>query len=172
MKQSKLLSLILILSLLVMLSSCSKKPAMDADTEPASAPAPAVSEAPSVTTPVVETPVATPARITAAQLEPVYFNYDSHELSAQARLALERNAALFRQESGFAVTIEGHCDERGSDEYNLALGEQRSTTVKNYLVNLGVAAERLKVISYGEERPAVAGNNEAAWSQNRRVQFN
>ncbi len=170
MKQCKLLSLILILSLLVMLSACTRKPAMDA--EPASAPAPAVSEAPSVTTPVVETPVATPARITAAQLEPVYFNYDSHELSAQARLALERNAALLRQESGFAVIIEGHCDERGSDEYNLALGEQRSTTVKNYLVNLGVAAERLKVISYGEERPAVAGNNEAAWSQNRRVQFN
>jgi peptidoglycan-associated lipoprotein len=168
MKQYKFLLLTLMLSLLVMLSACSKKPVMDA--EPA--PVPAVSEAPAVPAPVVETAVATPARITAAQLEPVYFDYDSHVLSAQAQQILKRNAALLQQESGLVVTIEGHCDERGSDEYNLALGEQRSNAVKSYLVSLGVAAERLNTISYGEERPVVAGNDEAAWSKNRRAQFN
>ncbi|MDH3454603.1 MAG: peptidoglycan-associated lipoprotein Pal [Desulfuromonadales bacterium] len=168
MKQYQLLSLTLILSLIVLLSACSKKPVMDAE----SVPAPVISEAPAETTPATGTAVSALGTVTGSQLEPVYFDYDSHALSQNARQALERNVALFRQESGLIVTIEGHCDERGSDEYNLALGEQRAAAVKNYLVTAGVAATRLNLISYGEERPAVAGNDDAAWSRNRRAAFN
>lgn len=171
MKQSKLLSLALILGLILLLNACTKKPVMNA--EPA--PAPAVSEAPTApapTVPAAETSSATMTTLTGSQLETVYFDYDSHTLSPVARQTLERNAGLLRQEAGLAVIVEGHCDERGSDEYNLALGELRATTVKGYLVTLGVAAERLKAISYGEERPAVSGNDEAAWAKNRRAAFN
>lgn len=116
--------------------------------------------------------MATMTTMTGSQLEPVYFDYDSHVLSAAARQTLERNAALLLKESGLAVTIEGHCDERGSDEYNLALGEQRASVVKGYLVTLGISAERLTAISYGEERPVVTGGDETAWAKNRRAAFN
>lgn len=167
MKLRKLLSLTLMLSLIVLLNACSKKPVMDV--EPVTAPV--VSETPPVSVPVVETKAAA-AAITAAQLETVYFNYDSHVLSPEALQTLDRNAILLRQEPGLTITIEGHCDERGSDEYNLALGEQRAAAVKNYLVTVGLPAARLTSISFGEERPAVTGNDEAAWSKNRRVAFN
>jgi peptidoglycan-associated lipoprotein len=171
MKQYKRLSLALVLSLVVLLSACSKKPVMDS--EPLSAPV--VNVAPAESAPLVETdvaPLVPQATIAGSQLENIYFDYDSHTLSQAAQQALERNVALLRQESGLVVTIEGHCDERGSDEYNLALGEQRAAAVKNYLVAAGVAATRLTSISYGEERPAVDGNDEAAWSRNRRAAFN
>lgn len=171
MKQSKLLSLALILGLVLLLSACSKKPVMVA--EPA--PTPVVSEVPAAsapTAPAADTSSATMTTLTGSQLETVYFEYDAHVLSPVARQTLERNAELLRKEAGLAVIVEGHCDERGSDEYNLALGELRATTVKGYLVTLGVAAERLKTLSYGEERPAVPGTEEAAWAKNRRAAFN
>ncbi len=170
MKQTKTLTMILVLCLLV-LSACSKKPVMTAE----AAPAPVVSEAPAAAAPsepVAAASAATMTTLTGAQLEPVFFDYDSHMLSPAARQTLERNAALLRNEPGVAVTIEGHCDERGSDEYNLALGELRAVSVKNYLVTLGVAPERLTAISYGEERPAVIGADESAWAKNRRAAFN
>jgi len=169
MKSRKLLSLTLLVSLSALLGACAKQPVLDA--EPA--PAPAVSEAPITEAPAAPAVAgATLTTLTGAQLETVYFDYDSHVLSATARQALERNAKLLRQEPAVAVTIEGHCDERGSDEYNLALGERRATAVKSYLVTLGVAAERLAALSYGEERPVVAGQDEAAWAKNRRAAFN
>lgn len=104
-------------------------------------------------------------------LETVYFDYDSFTLQPEARQALERTAAWLQANSSVKVTIEGHCDERGSDEYNLALGERRAIAVKNYLTTLGIVAERLITISYGEEQPAVDGQNESAWSKNRRAEF-
>jgi peptidoglycan-associated lipoprotein len=97
----------------------------------------------------------------------VFFSYDKMDLSTEARATLDRQAAWLKQNS-FSVVIEGHCDERGTREYNLALGERRATAVKNYLVADGVPAGRIKTISYGKERPAVVGDNEAAWAQNRR----
>ena len=105
------------------------------------------------------------------QLEAVYFDYNSFTLSPAARQSLERNAAWLQANLDTKVTIEGHCDERGSDEYNLALGERRAVAVKRYLATLGVNAERLATISYGEERPAVAGHDERAWAQNRRAEL-
>lgn len=99
----------------------------------------------------------------------VFFNYDSATLSSEAQHTLERQAAWLKQYSSVNVTVEGHCDERGTREYNLALGERRAAASKKYLVGLGVAASRISTISYGKERPAVVGDDEAAWSQNRRA---
>ena len=98
----------------------------------------------------------------------VFFAYDKADLSADARRTLERQAAWLRQWTNQGLTVEGHCDERGTREYNLALGQRRANAVKDYLVALGVPASRLSTISYGKERPVVLGSNEAAWAQNRR----
>lgn len=106
-----------------------------------------------------------------ALLETVYFDFDQSDLRQDARDALSRNAALLLKRSAQKVTIEGHCDERGTDEYNLALGERRAKAVAAYLTNLGVKTERIATISFGEEKPKVQGSDEAAWSKNRRAEF-
>ena len=98
----------------------------------------------------------------------VFFEFDSFDLDADAQELLQDQAAWLKQHSGVSVTIEGHCDERGTREYNLALGEKRAQAVKNYLVTLGVGDSRISSVSYGKERPAVVGSNDGAWSQNRR----
>ncbi|MEQ8604606.1 MAG: peptidoglycan-associated lipoprotein Pal [Marivibrio sp.] len=99
----------------------------------------------------------------------VFFAFDSSELSSSARATLDRQAAWLQQHRSVQIVIEGHADERGTREYNLALGERRANSVKEYLVSQGVDANRLRTISYGKERPAVAGSTEAAWAQNRRA---
>jgi len=98
----------------------------------------------------------------------VFFGFDRFDLSPEATATLDRQAAWLKQYPSVTVTVEGHADERGTREYNLALGERRAAAVKNYLTALGVDAARVQTISYGAERPAVTGSNEAAWSQNRR----
>jgi len=98
----------------------------------------------------------------------VFFAYDKFDLSADARRTLERQAAWLKQYASVRLAVEGHADERGTREYNLALGERRANAAKDYLVALGVPASRLTTVSYGKERPSVLGSNEAAWSQNRR----
>ncbi|MGE3622747.1 MAG: peptidoglycan-associated lipoprotein Pal [Bdellovibrionales bacterium] len=98
----------------------------------------------------------------------VFFEFNASDISSEARATLDRQAAWLKKYPNIDVTIEGHCDERGTREYNLALGDRRATAVKNYLVSNGVSASRVKTISYGKERPAVLGHNEAAWAQNRR----
>jgi peptidoglycan-associated lipoprotein len=103
-------------------------------------------------------------------VEDVFFAFDSSELSAEAMSTLARNARILR-EVGTAVIIEGHCDERGTVEYNLALGERRGQSVRDYLVSLGVAASQLEVVSYGESRPFAPGHDEGAWALNRRAHF-
>ena len=97
----------------------------------------------------------------------VYFEYDSAELDADAQELLQHQAAWFKQHNILSITVEGHCDERGTREYNLALGEKRAQAVKNYLNGL-VVLPTINTISYGKERPAVIGSNDGAWSQNRR----
>jgi peptidoglycan-associated lipoprotein len=174
MKKSTI-SLLAALVCLLTLNACAKKPV-----------APVAEIAPVV--PVVQTEAAEtgapmtglgtePVREAAApessvlELEKVFFEYDAYTLTPQTREILARNAEWLRQNPAARLTIEGHCDERGSDEYNLALGQRRADAVKSYLLSLGIAAERLSDISYGEERPAVAGADESAWSQNRRAEF-
>ena len=98
----------------------------------------------------------------------VFFGYDSSELDSDAQELLQDQVAWLKQYSDVSVIIEGHCDERGTREYNLALGEKRAQSVKNYLISLGISSERVATISYGKERPAVVGSNDGAWSQNRR----
>ena len=98
----------------------------------------------------------------------VFFGYDSSDLDADAQELLQDQVAWLKQYPAVSVTVEGHCDERGTREYNLALGEKRAQAVKNYLLSLGVSSERVSTISYGKERPAVVGSNDNAWSQNRR----
>jgi peptidoglycan-associated lipoprotein len=104
-------------------------------------------------------------------LEKVFFDFDSFALSQGSRDTLYNNAEYLLKRYNGAVKLEGHCDERGSDEYNLALGEKRAKSALNYLVTLGVPSERLTVISYGKEKPADPGHDEAAWAKNRRVEF-
>ena len=99
----------------------------------------------------------------------VYFDFDKSDLKPAARDILQKNAELIRKYGDWKVTIEGNCDERGSTEYNLALGERRANIVKDYYVNYGIDGDRLEIISYGEERPVDPGHNEAAWAKNRRA---
>jgi peptidoglycan-associated lipoprotein len=99
----------------------------------------------------------------------VFFGLDKSDLSTEAHATLDRQVAWLRKYPSVTITVEGHCDERGTREYNLALGERRATAVKNYLVASGVDAGRVQTISYGKERPAVSGSTEAAWAQNRRA---
>ena len=98
----------------------------------------------------------------------VFFNYDSSELDADAQELLQDQVAWLKQHSNVSIIVEGHCDERGTREYNLALGEKRAQSVKNYLISLGISTDRVTTISYGKERPAVIGSNDGAWAQNRR----
>ena len=98
----------------------------------------------------------------------VFFGYDQSDLSYEARTTLERQATWMKQYPAVMVTIEGHADERGTREYNLALGERRASSVRSYSMSLGVDANRINTISYGKERPAVPESTAAAWSQNRR----
>lgn len=103
--------------------------------------------------------------------KPVYFSYDSAELDEEAQKIAQANAGVLRTNKTWIVTVEGHCDERGTAEYNLALGERRATAVKAYLVSLGIAADRLRVVSYGKEFPFDPGHDEAAFAKNRRGHF-
>jgi len=104
-------------------------------------------------------------------LSPVFFNYDSDELDESARQALADNAKVLLNYASWIITIEGHCDERGTPEYNLALGDRRALAAKNFLLSLGVPADRLQTVSYGKEFPFDPGHDETAWARNRRAHF-
>ena len=107
----------------------------------------------------------------AGELQTVYFDYDSSNLSSSTKMSLDANANFLKANTSVNVQIEGHCDERGGVQYNLALGERRANAVKSYLVSAGVDEARLSTISYGKERPKAFGHDESSWSQNRRANF-
>jgi peptidoglycan-associated lipoprotein len=135
--------------------------------------------------PVREPPVTPPATIVEdkmvtasldeinknSPLKPVFFDYDSSEISAEGQQILQANAEVLKKYKTWVITIEGHCDERGTAEYNLALGERRAVSSRTYMVSLGIPADRLRVVSYGKEFPFDAGHNDAAWAKNRRDHF-
>ena len=104
-------------------------------------------------------------------LEDTFFDYDRSELRDAGRQALDKNAAWMRRWTSTRVTVEGHCDERGTNEYNLALGERRANAVKDYLVGLGISADRVVTVSKGEETPFCTESDESCWQQNRRGHF-
>jgi peptidoglycan-associated lipoprotein len=105
------------------------------------------------------------------EVRDAYFDYDKADIRADAKDALGRTAEFFRNYPQLRVTIEGHCDERGSTEYNLALGDRRANAVKQYLVSLGISADRLTTVSYGKEKPFCMESNETCWQENRRGHF-
>lgn len=106
-----------------------------------------------------------------AALEKIYFDFDSANLSEKARSSLTTNAAYLKKNPNAKISIEGNCDERGSEEYNLALGEKRAKAAAKYLTTMGIAEDRIATISYGKEKPADPGHDEAAWTKNRRDEF-
>jgi peptidoglycan-associated lipoprotein len=105
------------------------------------------------------------------EMQAIYFDYDKADLKPEAIARLDKAAEWLKANPSANVQIEGHCDERGTNEYNLALGERRALAARRYLVSLGVSSERIFTVSYGEERPAVEGHDESAWQYNRRDEF-
>ena len=144
---------------MTVLAACADKPAATTDT--------------SGNTGVGGTGVSRAASGLQAQLQQIgdriFFDFDKSSISPEAKTILQRQAALFQANPQVTFTVEGHCDDRGTREYNLALGERRATADKNGMVALGIQGSRIQTISYGKERPAVVGENEAAWAQNRRA---
>jgi len=165
----KLFVCALVVMFVFAMGACSKKPAeIETDPEPVTeAPPPPpppveeVEEEPVEVEPVVKMPV----------LNDVFFEYDKAALSGESKKILADNASQLKDASEVTITIEGHCDERGTVAYNLALGERRANAAKNYLVSLGVSTGQVKTISYGKERPFDPGHTEAAWAKNRRAHF-
>lgn len=104
-------------------------------------------------------------------LKPLLFDYDSSDITPEGRAVLDANAGLLKTYATWNVTLEGHCDERGTAEYNLALGERRAVAARAYLVSLGISADRLRTVSYGKEFPFDPGHDESAWHKNRRAHF-
>lgn len=189
MKQGMIALLALSMAALVA-GGCASKEVVKTE-EPVVQTAPVQAEAPKQEAPKVEVaPKAEPeapkpvepvkaaegqgAKASAAQLafEAIYFDFDNADLRQDARDVLSKNAEiLLKANNNTKIKIEGHCDERGSAEYNLALGERRAKSALQYLITLGVPSDRLSIISYGKEKPAVEGHDEAAWAKNRRGEF-
>ena len=157
-----------IIGTVLLLASCEtaqQKPAADSSKGSTAAASTASKKATSLFGKSVETPQQKLISVG----DRVLFDYDSAELSNDAKILLDKQSRFLRANSDLTFTIEGHCDERGTREYNLALGEQRATAVRDYLVIEGISPDRLRVISYGKEKPAVIGSNDMAWSKNRRA---
>jgi peptidoglycan-associated lipoprotein len=116
-------------------------------------------------------PSASEEELFSQNVRDIYFDYDSYDIRGDQQAALQGDIAFLKEHSGIRITIEGHCDERGSTEYNLALGDNRANAVRNALVQGGVTADRIRTISYGKERPFCTESNEGCWQQNRRGHF-
>src|SRR5579864_4900944 len=175
-----------IIALTLLLAGCPKRPAMTAATAPppvppaavapptpAPAPAPApVAPAPVVPPTTAPAPPAPPKEYRANDaLKPIHFAFDKSDIRPADAAVLDATAAYLKANPNQLVLIEGHCDERGTSEYNLALGERRAKSAMNYLVSNGIEAARITTISYGKERPICSEHNEACWSQNRNDTF-
>jgi len=152
-------------------AGCAKKAPEPAPAPPApevvAPPTPTPPPPPEPTTP----PPPAPSGVKSEDFQPAYFDYDSHNLRDDARAALDKNAGVLREHPEAAITIEGHCDERGTVEYNQALGERRAQAARDFLTAAGIDAGRISIISYGKERPFATGSDESAWQQNRRAHF-
>ena len=135
----------------------------------ASAPPPAPTPIAEEPVPVVEPPA--PIEFVPPTLEPIHFAFNEHRITPEARIALQNVAVVMKEHPDWNLVLEGHCDDRGTSEYNVALGESRARAARSYLVSLGVSEERVETVSYGEERPIDRAETEAAWAKNRRAEF-
>jgi peptidoglycan-associated lipoprotein len=178
----------LVMTIVLTATACGKKkapiarptapPPPTADTVPGRPPAPP--EAVRDATIVPQEPVLREEAVSSGSLDdlnrssplrPVFFELDSSDLSTEGQRVLDGNAAVLKQHATWTITIEGHCDERGSAEYNLALGERRALSARAYLISLGLPADRLRTVSYGKEFPFDPGHDESAYAKNRRAHF-
>jgi len=154
----------------LVVTGCANPQANDAMSDANTAPLPSTTSPDPAVEPIIDKqPVKTAQP--SITLEQIRFAYDQAILSEQARNTLTANATILQLAPELKVSIEGHCDDRGSDEYNLSLGERRAQSVRAYLVSLGIEPQRLKTISYGEEKPLDSANTEMAWAKNRRAEF-
>ena len=171
----------------VVSAACTRNPAPETPSPPPELPPTAIENIPPPPEPLVEPepPPPPPAPVIEPEeeivtrnldelnrdspLEPVFFAYDSAEIDADGRRVLDANLQILRRNANWEVTIEGHCDERGTAEYNLALGERRAVAAQEYLLSQGLAASRLRTVSYGKEFPFEPGHDELAWRANRRA---
>ncbi len=170
---------------LVLVAGCAKTPVATVSSAPAAAPAPTAPlpapapPPPSVGAAPTPPPTPPPAPRPAPPkeyraheaLKPIYFAFDAATIRPADAKILDANAAWLNANPGYLLLIEGHCDERGTSDYNLALGDRRAKAALNHLVAQGIKSDRITIVSYGEERPACAEHNEACWSKNRRAQF-
>jgi len=176
----------LVVLLAIFAGACHKKQPPVARPLPPPPPAPTVeSKPPAPPTPVPEAPAQPSERVAEdsigsksldelnrnSPLKPVFYPLDSSDVDATGQATLQANADVLKKYMSWQITIEGHCDERGTAEYNLALGERRAVSARTYLLSLGVAADRIKTVSYGKEFPFDPGHDESAWSKNRRAHF-
>jgi peptidoglycan-associated lipoprotein len=156
---------------IAVLAGCGHKAAPEPPASPAPDPTPSGNASPPAAPDAGRAAEAERVRVAAVLAEPVYFDYDQARLGPSAKATLEAKAAVLRRNGLIRVVVSGHADERGSDEYNLALGMRRATAVQQYLRQLGIAADRLETVSYGEEHPADRGHDEGAYAANRRAEF-
>ena len=186
MRRNTQAQMVLVLVLTLLVSACGKKtppvarpmppPMTTADTTPTRPPEPPRP----VVEPVEVPPMPAEDAIGSKSLDdlnrdsplrPMYFALDSADVNAEGQQVLQANAAVLKKYPTWQVTIEGHCDERGTAEYNLALGERRALAAKNYLVSLGIPADKVRTVSYGKEFPFDPGHDDGAWTKNRRAHF-
>lgn len=170
MKNKVLLGMVMLMALSLMLATgCAKKQTTAAE-----------GQALSFSTPDPQSPSgsateAAEEAMAKAEMEltgnKIFFDFDKYDLKDTAKEVLKAKAAILKQYGSWKLLVEGHCDERGTEEYNLALGERRARAAYEFLVVLGVPSSRLKIVSFGEERPADAGHTEMAWAKNRRAEF-
>jgi peptidoglycan-associated lipoprotein len=158
-----------LIALMIFAYGCGKKPP-----PPVEQPAPVVDTTtppPPPPPPVQPPPQPQVKEIKDADFSVIYFDFDKYNIRADQRAGLDNDARLLKENPGLIIKIEGNCDERGTVEYNLGLGDRRAMSVKNYLIDLGISADRIETISYGKERPVDPGHNEDAWAKNRRADF-
>ena len=159
-------------------TACSKKPPVQTAPAGAPAPTPVAPTEVSVLPPPAKPPTLPEVKVTdqtlvqiSGYLKPAFFDYDKADIRPDARDALNADGDFLKKWATLKVTIEGHCDERGTREYNMALGQRRASAAKEYLVSLGVDASRLTTVSYGKERPFCTDHTEDCWQKNRRAHF-
>ena len=163
---------VLMIGLLITASACSKKAKVDTTDQYPQATSTGPSDEELAAQRAAQEREAEALRLRQAfENEDVYFNFDDATLTAEAIEILNQKVAYLRDNAGASITVEGHCDERGTNEYNIALGERRAQSIVSFLANAGISADQMKAVSYGEEKPAVMGSDEAAWAKNRRGHF-
>jgi peptidoglycan-associated lipoprotein len=170
----KVIAILLVIALAFTVVGCGKKKAEvdpDAEREAAERAAREAEAAKEPELPEREAEPVVPIRPEDIKLENIYFEFDKYDLTAGSKMTLSENAGVMMEHSGFSILIEGHCDERGTEEYNLALGDKRALAARDYMVEFGIAKDRISVISYGEEKPVDPRHNEEAWAKNRRARF-